>query len=75
MPSLIGVLSLFEVFANVDVNDKFAKHVANLIFGEVEVGSNIRISLFQKTSDNEADFSLSSSVLHTTLFISFAWTE
>jgi hypothetical protein len=36
MPTLIGVLSLSEVFRNVDVIDKFAKHVANLIFGTVE---------------------------------------
>jgi hypothetical protein len=36
MPTLIGVLSQYEVFTNVDVNDKFAKYVANLIFGEVE---------------------------------------
>jgi hypothetical protein len=36
MPTLIGVLSLSEVFRNVDVNDKFAKRVANLVFGTVE---------------------------------------
>ncbi len=35
-PTLIGVLSLYKVFTNVDVNDKFAKYVANLIFGEVD---------------------------------------
>ncbi len=38
VPTLIGVLSLYEVFANVDVNDKFAKYVADLIFGVVEEG-------------------------------------
>lgn len=37
-PTLIGVLSLYEAFTNVDVNDKFAKYVANLIFGAVEEG-------------------------------------
>jgi hypothetical protein len=37
-PTLIGVLSLYEGFTNVDVNDKYAKYVANLIFGEVEAG-------------------------------------
>lgn len=37
-PTLIGVISLYEVFTNVDVNDKFAKYVANLIFGAVEEG-------------------------------------
>ena len=37
-PTLIGVLSLYEIFTNVNVNDKFAKYVANLIFGEVEAG-------------------------------------
>ena len=36
MPTLIGVISLYEVFTNVDVNDAFAKHVANLIFDMVE---------------------------------------
>lgn len=35
-PTLIGVTSMYEVFANVDVNDKFANYVANLIFGEVK---------------------------------------
>lgn len=35
MPTLIGVLSQYEVFTNVDVNDKFAKYVADLIFGEI----------------------------------------
>jgi hypothetical protein len=37
-PTLIGVISLYEIFTNVDVNDKFAKYVANLIFGAVEEG-------------------------------------
>ena len=32
MPTLIGVISLYEVFTNVNVNDAFAKHVAHLIF-------------------------------------------
>jgi hypothetical protein len=36
MPTLIGIVSLYEVFTNIDVNDKFAKHVANMIFGAVE---------------------------------------
>ena len=35
-PTLIGVLSKYEAFTNVDVNDKFAKYVANLILGAVE---------------------------------------
>jgi hypothetical protein len=38
MPTLIGVISLYEAFTNVDVNEKFAKYVANLIFGTVEGG-------------------------------------
>jgi hypothetical protein len=38
MPTLIGVLSLYEVFTNVDVNEKFAKHVANLILAAVDAG-------------------------------------
>ena len=37
-PTLIGVISLYEVFTNVNVNDKFAKYVANLIFGAAEEG-------------------------------------
>ena len=37
-PTLIGVLSKYEVFTNDDVNDKFARYVANLIFGAVEEG-------------------------------------
>jgi hypothetical protein len=37
-PTLIGVISQYEVFTNVDVNEKFAKYVANLIFGAVEEG-------------------------------------
>jgi hypothetical protein len=37
-PTLIGVLSKYEIFTNVDVNDKFAKYAANLIFGAVEEG-------------------------------------
>jgi len=35
-PTLIGVISLYEMFTNIDVNDKFAKYIANLIFGAVE---------------------------------------
>jgi len=35
-PTLIGVISLYRVFTNVDVNEKFAEHVANLIFTAVE---------------------------------------
>lgn len=38
MPTLIGILSLYEVFTNVDVNDKFAEYVANLIFATVDDG-------------------------------------
>lgn len=37
-PTLIGVLSKYEIFTNVDVNDKFAKYAANLIFGAIEEG-------------------------------------
>jgi hypothetical protein len=40
-PTLIGVISLYEVFTNIDVNDKFAKYVANLIFGAVEEGRGL----------------------------------
>lgn len=36
MPTLIGILSLYDVFRNVEVTDKFAEYVANLIFGTVE---------------------------------------
>ena len=43
MPTLIGVLSLYEVFTNVDVNQKFAEHVSNLIFGEIEAGRRNQI--------------------------------
>jgi hypothetical protein len=39
IPTLTGVLSRYEVFTNIDVNDKFAKYVANLIFGAIEEGS------------------------------------
>lgn len=35
-PTLIGVISLYRVFTNIDVNEKFAEHVANLIFTAVE---------------------------------------
>lgn len=37
-PTLTGVLSKYEAFTNVDVNDKFANYVANLIFGAIEEG-------------------------------------
>ncbi len=37
-PTLIGVISMYEIFTNVDVNDKFAKYVANLIFGAIDEG-------------------------------------
>lgn len=37
-PTLIGVISMYETCTNVDVNDKFAKYVANLILGAVEEG-------------------------------------
>ncbi len=37
-PTLIGIISKYEIFTNVDVNDKFAKYVANLIFGAIEEG-------------------------------------
>ena len=36
MPTLIGVHSLYEIFTNVDVDRKFAEHVANLIFRTIE---------------------------------------
>lgn len=32
IPTLTGIVSQYELFTNVSVNDKFAKHVANLIF-------------------------------------------
>lgn len=38
IPTLIGVVSMYEVLTNVDVNDKFARYVANLILGAVEEG-------------------------------------
>ncbi len=37
-PTLIGVISKYEVFMKIDVNDKFAKYVADLIFGAIEEG-------------------------------------
>lgn len=37
-PTLIGVISRYEVFTNVPVNKKFAKYAADLIFGAVEEG-------------------------------------
>jgi hypothetical protein len=37
-PTLIGVASMYEVATNVDIDDKFAKYVANLILGAVEEG-------------------------------------
>lgn len=37
-PTLIGFVSMNEVVTNVEVNDKFAKYVANLILGAVEEG-------------------------------------
>ena len=43
MPTLTGVVSLYELFTNVDVNDKFAKHVVNLIFETVEAGYRNRL--------------------------------
>ena len=39
IPTLTGALSRYEVFTNIDVNDKFANHVADLIFGAIEEGS------------------------------------
>jgi hypothetical protein len=41
-PTLIGVISLYEAFTNVDVNAKFAKYVANLILGVVEESYHTR---------------------------------
>lgn len=38
MPTLTGIVALYEALTNVDVNDKFAKYVANLFFGAVEEG-------------------------------------
>lgn len=38
IPTLTGIVSQYELFTNVNVNDKFAKYVANLIFGAVEEG-------------------------------------
>lgn len=43
MPTLTGIVSLYELFTNVDVNDKFAKHVVNLIFETVEAGYRNRL--------------------------------
>ncbi len=36
MPTLTGIVSQYELFTNVDVSDKFAKYVANLVFGAIE---------------------------------------
>ncbi|HKU49315.1 MAG TPA: hypothetical protein VJP79_05150 [Nitrososphaera sp.] len=38
IPTLTGIVSKYELFTNVDVNDKFAKHVASLIFEAIEEG-------------------------------------
>jgi hypothetical protein len=38
MPTLTGIVSQYELFTNVDVNDKFAKHIANMVFGAIEEG-------------------------------------
>lgn len=43
MPTLTGIVSLYELFTNVDVNDKFAKHVVNMIFETVEAGYRNRL--------------------------------
>ena len=38
IPTLTGIVSQYELFTHVDVNDKFAKYVANMVFGAIEVG-------------------------------------
>ena len=38
IPTLTGIVSQYELFTNVDVNDKFAKHIANMVFGAIEEG-------------------------------------
>lgn len=38
MPTLTGIVSQYELFTNIDVNDKFAKYVSNLIFEAIEEG-------------------------------------
>jgi hypothetical protein len=38
MPTLTGIVSQYELFTNVDVNDKFAKYIANMVFGAIEEG-------------------------------------
>jgi hypothetical protein len=37
-PTLTGIVSKYDLFVNVDVDDKLAEHVANLVFGAVEAG-------------------------------------
>ena len=39
IPTLTGALSRYEIFTNIDVNDKFAKYVADLIFESIDGGS------------------------------------
>jgi hypothetical protein len=38
VPTLTGIVSQYELFTNVDVNDKFAKYIADLVFGAIEKG-------------------------------------
>jgi hypothetical protein len=38
IPTLTGIVSQYELFTNVDVNDKFAKYISDLIFGAIEEG-------------------------------------
>lgn len=38
IPTLTGIVSQYELFTNADVNDKFAKYVANMIFDAIDAG-------------------------------------
>jgi hypothetical protein len=38
IPTLSGIVSKYELFTNIDVNEKFARYAANLIFGAIEEG-------------------------------------
>ena len=38
MPTLTGIVSQYELFTHIDVNDKFAKYIANMVFGAIEEG-------------------------------------
>jgi hypothetical protein len=38
IPTLTGIVAKYELFTNIDVNDKFAKHVSGMVFGAIEEG-------------------------------------